>query len=197
MRHAEAREMLQGAVARGSGTWADLGAGSGTFTVALAQLVGEQGRVIAVDDDPAAMAALRRLSEARASGRAPIVAVQGDIGRLADVPVLGPDPWDGAVLANVLHSFPDPGRVLTDVALRLVAGGSVVVIEYDRVAPSPWVPYPIPADRLVGLAGEARLGEPEVVSERPSRFGGRLYCAVLRTTGLPPGAVEGDRPSRG
>jgi ubiquinone/menaquinone biosynthesis C-methylase UbiE len=45
--------LRQGAGEATSQTWADLGAG--TFTRALAQHVGEQGRIIAVDHDDAAI----------------------------------------------------------------------------------------------------------------------------------------------
>ena len=39
--------------------WADLGAGTGTFTSALAWLLGQGATVLAVDRDPGALGALR------------------------------------------------------------------------------------------------------------------------------------------
>ena len=59
MDHADHVRLLQGGVTRG-GTWADLGAGTGAFTLALADLVGPGGNVIAVDRDRGALHDLER-----------------------------------------------------------------------------------------------------------------------------------------
>lgn len=66
MQSREAVELIEGGVV-GGGTWADLGAGSGTFTRALAELVGAAGTVYAVDRDARAMAWLTEGAE-RAGG---------------------------------------------------------------------------------------------------------------------------------
>jgi predicted RNA methylase len=56
----EAAELIRRAVPRRAGTWADLGAGDGTFTRALAQVLARGSRVYAVDRDARALATLRR-----------------------------------------------------------------------------------------------------------------------------------------
>jgi len=56
----DAVALLGGAVPRGPAVWADLGAGAGTFTRALAELLGPEARIYAVDRDPRAVAALER-----------------------------------------------------------------------------------------------------------------------------------------
>jgi len=60
MTHDEACALIGGAVARGE-AWAELGAGRGTFTRALGELVGGGGGVWASDRNPAAVRALRSL----------------------------------------------------------------------------------------------------------------------------------------
>ena len=57
----EAIELIRPAVDTAGGTWADFGAGRGTFTRAVAKLIGPAGRVLAVDTDPAALPTLRAL----------------------------------------------------------------------------------------------------------------------------------------
>ena len=52
--------LLEGAVPGTGGTWADLGWGDGTFTLALADRLGSGARIIAIDQDPAALSRLRR-----------------------------------------------------------------------------------------------------------------------------------------
>src|SRR4029079_1032936 len=57
--HADHVRLLRDGVTSG-GTWADLGAGTGAFTLALAELVGPTGEVIAVDRDRGALRELER-----------------------------------------------------------------------------------------------------------------------------------------
>jgi hypothetical protein len=47
-------------IARGTGTWADIGAGDGTFTRALVKVLGREATIYAVDRDEGALASLRR-----------------------------------------------------------------------------------------------------------------------------------------
>jgi hypothetical protein len=54
----EAVALIADAVPRASGTWADVGAGRGTFTRALVELVGPGSRIYAVDQDHIALGAI-------------------------------------------------------------------------------------------------------------------------------------------
>src|SRR5207237_4610241 len=65
------------------GTWADLGAGSGTFTRALVEILGASSRVYAVDRDASAVKVLRQWSARDAPN---VVAVQADITKPFDLP---------------------------------------------------------------------------------------------------------------
>ena len=166
----EADALLAPAVPRGPGVWADLGAGGGTLTRALARRLGG-GTVVAVD--------LEAPRSRAAAGGASIRALAGDVRDLEALDGF-PAGLDGALCANVLHFVEAPGAVLGALARRLEAGGRVVVVEYDRERGSRWVPHPIPRAGLEALAAGAGLGRAEVVGERASRFGGALYVAVLR-----------------
>lgn len=185
MKHRDARELLGPAVEGEPGpSWADLGAGRGTFTRALADLLGSGGVVLALDRDPTSVRALRRLARetSRESDHARIVPVEADLRRLDAVPELertAPEGLHGILLANVFHFFRDPGTVLSDLAERLRAAGRVVVIEYEGRSPSPWVPHPLPAHRLRPVAEAAGLAPPRVVARRASAYRGSMYCAVL------------------
>jgi SAM-dependent methyltransferase len=189
VRVAEAKELIRGAVADPDGVppgsvWADLGAGSGTFTFALAELLGPEGRVVAVDRERAALDALRRGVEARArrgdeDGAAGVTPALGDFADLAGVAELEGLTLDGALFANALHFEPDPGATLRSVRGRLGPDGRLVVVEYQDRPPNPWVPHPLPVARLEELAAAVGLEPPRVVGERPSSYGGVLYCAWL------------------
>ena len=176
MNAAEARDLLRPAIpAAGDATarWADLGAGRGTFTRALAELLGPAAAVYAVERDPGALPALRALAAAHST----VVVAEGDFTR--PLPAL-PTALDGLLLANALHFVPAAAATLARLASsHLAPAGRVVVIEYDGRPPSRWVPYPIDADRLPALAASAGLGEPTIVATRPSAFGGRMYVGVM------------------
>jgi len=177
MKDDDALALLRAAFPAADGeTWADLGAGTGTFTRALAALVGPGGQIIAVDADDAALDSLRAWS-ARSAG--PVIGIlHGDFTRRLDLP-----PLDGVVMANALHFAADARAVLSRVASYLRYGGRLVVIEYEGRRPSRWVPYPVSIDRLRDLAPAAGLTPPQVAATRPSAYGGEIYVAVMSRTG--------------
>ncbi len=177
MNRADAIEFLRPAVDAGLRTWADLGAGSGTFTAALATILDAKSTIYAVDNDPEAVRQLRqlRLPESAAS----IVPVHGDLGDLEAIPDFEDVRWDAAVLANVLHYFSEPIAVLRGVASRLPLDGRIVLVEYDRSSANRWVPHPIPLSRAPDVVSAAGFRWRGVVAQRQSQYQGRLYCAVL------------------
>ena len=173
MKPAEAVELIRDAVPRPGGTWADLGAGDGTFTRALAALLGPDSHLYAIDRDARALATLARWAKTANAG---VTVATADFAKPFAAP--WPGPLDGMLFANALHFVRDGGQVLGRLAAHLRPGGRVVLIEYDRRAANPWVPHPIPISALPALAAAAGLGVPKVLATRPSRYGGDLYVAV-------------------
>ena len=174
MEQEEAVALIGAAVTDVGGTWADLGAGTGTFTRALASLIGPSGVVYAVDQDAHALRTLRRAAQDAAS--AAIRTVVGDFTEAVELPAL-----DGVVLANAFHFVPyaDQARVLRQVALHLVVGAPIVIVEYERRVANPYVPFPIGFDALGRLARECEVGAPRLLATRPSRYRGSIYSAVI------------------
>jgi ubiquinone/menaquinone biosynthesis C-methylase UbiE len=161
--------------AGGAQVWADFGAGDGTFTRALVELLGPDGRVYSVDRDRTALSSIDDWSR---SADANVISVVADLSRSFELPGLGHSLLDGALFANTLHFMSDAREVLGRLAARVRPGGRVVVVEYDRRGPSRWVPYPIAVAELPRLAESAGLSAPSVVTRRPSMYGGELYVAV-------------------
>jgi ubiquinone/menaquinone biosynthesis C-methylase UbiE len=172
--HNEAIGLISAAVTKDAGTWADLGAGAGTFTRALASLLGANATVYAVDRDARA---LRQIAESHVDGRAQIRTMTGDFTGRLELP-----PLDGVVIANALHYVPyaDQARVLGQVAQLTAEAAPIVVVEYERRNANPWVPYPITIAHLGDIAREAGLGMPTPLANRPSRFSGTIYSAIVR-----------------
>ncbi len=164
----EARELIRDAVPAGGREWADLGAGEGTFTRALVELLGSGARIHALDRDRRAVAALERLAR-----RTPNVQPRlADFSRSVEPPDHEKGLLDGLLLANSLHFVADAPSVLARLARWLRPGGRAVLVEYDQRPASPWVPHPIPAESWPALAAAAGLSRPAIVARRRSAFGG-------------------------
>jgi SAM-dependent methyltransferase len=176
MHTGDAAAFIKDAVIGQSGVWADFGAGTGTFTRALLELLGEGSRIYAVDRDPTAVADVARWADAEAPT---VTAVEGDFTGAVALPGLRDATLDGILLANSLHFAKDAAAVLRRLVGLLRPGGRVVLVEYDRRAASRWVPYPISIAQLPALATSAGLSKPRVVESRPSEYGGILYAATM------------------
>ena len=172
----EAARLIAPAIDAKGGSWADLGAGGGTFTRALAALLGAQGRVIAVERDASAVHALDRVAARRQVDEATIEVMRADFTALPPLP-----PLDGVLLANALHfvDYASQLRVLRDLVSLLTPGGRLVLVEYENREASRWVPYPVSFARFVSVAHELIGSTPIRVGERKSRYGGTIYAAVL------------------
>lgn len=174
-----AATLIRAAVPAGSATWADLGAGSGTFTLALAALLGPQGRVYAVDKDPSTLDELRDAVGDAALG-AQVIPLQHDFRKAHDFP-----PLDGVLIANALHfvAHDEQAAVLTQLKDYLRPAGRLVVVDYDGRAANAWVPHPISRSRLGELFTAIGLATPSLAGSRPSRYGGTLYAAWSAVSG--------------
>jgi ubiquinone/menaquinone biosynthesis C-methylase UbiE len=172
----EAVALIESAVRGRGGTWADIGAGRGTFTRALVELLGTDSRIYAVDRDATALNEL--LQWARRS--APNVStVTADFAEPFELPGVDAGTLDGLLLANALHFVPDAEAVLARLVWMLRPGGRVVLVEYDRRDASQWVPYPISRARLPSLAKAAGLSAPTVFATHPSMYSGLIYAATM------------------
>ncbi len=65
MNHRDHVNLLRSAIPAPGGIWADVGSGSGAFTLALAELVGPQGVIYSVDRDEAALREQARAMRSR------------------------------------------------------------------------------------------------------------------------------------
>lgn len=172
MDHRDHVALLRSAV-RAGGCWADIGAGRGAFTLAIADLLGSDGRIIAIDRDDSAL----QESEREVRRRFPevsITTVVADLEGPLDLPLL-----DGLVAANSLHYVSRERQV--DVVRRLAShlrpGGSFVVVEYDADRGNPWVPHPFSYGSWESLAQAAGLVDTRQIGRVPSRFLGAIYAA--------------------
>jgi ubiquinone/menaquinone biosynthesis C-methylase UbiE len=168
MDHADHVRLLRGGVTPG-GTWADLGAGAGAFTLALAELVGHGGEVIAVDRDGDA---LRQLERAIPPSGAAVRTLVGDFTRPID-----PANLDGVVMANSLHFVRDKRPVLALIRAMLKPAGRLLLVEYDADRGNPYVPHPLTFESWRALADASGFTGTRELASVPSRFLRRIYSA--------------------
>jgi SAM-dependent methyltransferase len=161
--------------ARELGVWADLGAGEGAFTLALADLLPAGSTIHALDRDGAALAQLERAYARFAAKRdAPRLETHvADFTRDVDLRDL-----DGVVMANSLHFVRAKEPVLARVRGMLKSSGRLLVVEYDTDRGNTWVPHPFSFETWRGFAAGNGFEEPRLLATHPSRFLGRIYSAV-------------------
>ena len=172
MDHSDHVWLIRRGVEGAGRVWADLGAGSGAFTLALADLLGDGAEVYAVDRDERAL----RTNEAGMRARFPQVEAHFramDFTGPLDLP-----PLDGVVMANSLHFQQDQAEVVGRMRELLAPGGRLVVVEYSITRGNGAVPHPVPFERWERLASDAGFERTELLERRPSRWWGEMYSAV-------------------
>jgi predicted N-acetyltransferase YhbS/SAM-dependent methyltransferase len=105
----------------------DLGSGAGDVALALAEIVGPEGRVVGVDMNPAILETARRRVDA--AGWANVRFDHGDVRALAD-----DGDFDAVVGRWILMYLPNPADLLRHVAARTRPGGIVSFLESANLA---------------------------------------------------------------
>jgi SAM-dependent methyltransferase len=181
--HGDHVDLLRGGMPRVGGpslqaTWADIGAGTGAFTLALAELLGPGARIVTVDLD---RGALGRNAQAMAD-RYPETRFEAQVGDLTEP--LDLPPLDGLVAANSLHFIARTRQVdaVRHLASYLKPGGIFLLVEYDADRGNPWVPHPFSWVSWQRIAAEAGLIDTRAIGRVPSRFLGAIYSAASRAS---------------
>ncbi len=173
MEHRDHVDLLKPANLLPGGVWADLGAGSGAFTLALRELLGPDAEIHAVDREAFRLEELERAYRARFGDLANLRILPIDFTRVIEIP-----PLDGAMMANSLHFFRDKERVLRHVNTYLKPGGALLLVEYNVDHGNPWVPHPLSFETFRELAPRVGFTEPRLLAKRPSSFLREFYSAL-------------------
>lgn len=166
---------------------ADVGAGGGDVSVALAEIVGRDGRVYAVDSDPHARDAVAEAAAAHAQ----VIAITQ-----AGEELLLPEPVDLAFSRFLLLHVHDPLRVLARMGAAARPGGWIVVQEPitsagrvgGRPLSMPNARHPDIGALLPALARQAGLDTVDAWAEAPAGAGpGPVADYLEHLTGVSPG----------
>src|SRR5262245_4945149 len=119
-------EVMQALALKQGQTVADIGSGSGYFTLRFAAHVGDTGRVYAVDVDPDMLRHLNR--RVRDAGLANVQTVLAD----PDDPLLRDRSVDRFVVVDTWHHIEDQPKYLGLMKKMLKPGGQVVMIDFHK-----------------------------------------------------------------
>jgi ubiquinone/menaquinone biosynthesis C-methylase UbiE len=105
-------------------TVCDMGCGNGFHTLELARLVGEKGRVLAVDIQPEMLSLLNQRAK-----QAGLTNIEPILGTLID-PKLPAGKVDLILCVDVYHEFSHPEHMLKAMRRALAPGGRLVLVEF-------------------------------------------------------------------
>jgi len=178
MRLRDAVEMLAGSdvAALVPTTWADLGCGDGTFTVALASVLAPGSIIHAMDRDSSVLRGIPSVhNEVR------ITTHVGDFSH----------PWpftdvDGILMANSLHYVEHQAVFIRSCERQMNARRRFLIVEYDTDKANAWVPYPLSRTRLKSLFARVDCPGAVFLHSRPSVYRrAPLYSALITCAANP------------
>jgi trans-aconitate methyltransferase len=176
----DAAAMLAGSGldALGPMTWADLGCGDGTFTLALADLLAPRSVIHAIDRH---RAALKHIAAHRRDVR-----IDTHLGDFVEPWPFGP--VDGILMANSLHYVANQEAFVRSCESRMTSPRRVLIVEYDTSNANAWVPYPVSRSRLAELFSGYSFRS---LGSRPSRYQrARLYAELMEAASVLPQPPE-------
>jgi SAM-dependent methyltransferase len=153
---------------------ADVGAGKGQLTLALASAVGPEGRVFSTEIDPQRLLALRKMVAEAQLGNITVVEAGASESGLPD------NCCDAIVLRRVYHHLSDPGATNASLFRALRPNGLLAVIDFpppplfSRGSPG------VPAQDVVDEVTANGFRLLRVSSDWPGRGPLGSYCALFR-----------------
>ena len=166
--------VASGVDALGPTTWADLGCGTGTFTLALADLLSPGSTIHAMDEDGSVLRGI--------PSRHKDVSITTHRGDFTN----GTWPFaslDGILMANSLHYVNDQAAFIRTCEGRMSLPRRFLVVEYDMDESSRWVPHPVSRGRLMSLFTDAGYSSITMLRSRPSVYRrASLYAALAASS---------------
>ena len=154
--------------------WADLGCGTGTFTLALADLLSPGSTIHAMDRDGSVLPRIPPEYEGVS-----ITTHRGDFTNHA---------WpfgnlDGILMANSLHYVDNQTAFIRGCERLMSEPHRFLIVEYDTDQSSRWVPHPVSRKKLASLFTDAGYSSITMLQARPSVYRrAALYAALVTSS---------------
>ena len=154
----------------------DVGCGEGHFSIAASKIVGNKGKVYAIDSYEKSIVVLKQ--QIHRDNIRNIEAIVADVTK--EMPL--PDATiDVCLMANVMHGFLANGEipnVMTETARVMKTGSTLAVVEFQKIAgpPGPPISIRMTPEELDGLISGYGFEKNKVVEVGPFH-----YAAMFRT----------------
>lgn len=137
-------KILGGIIERGQ-TVLDIGCGPGTFTISMAQMVGDSGKVIAVDVQDEMLQMVRKKA-AKESMESRIITYKSEVNN-----IVISEKVDFALTFYMVHEVPDVEAFLKEIASLLKTKGKLLIVEPKFHVSALSFQKTLDAARLAGL----------------------------------------------
>lgn len=172
----DAERVLRETSLKKGDSFLDVGCGEGHFSIAASKIIGNTGKVYALDSYEKSIAALK--DQIHREHITNIEAIVADVTRQMPLPdaII-----DVCLMANVMHGFLANGEVpgvLTETARVMKAGSTLAVVEFQKIAgpPGPPISIRMTPDELETLVSGYGFKKHTVVEVGPIH-----YAAMFRT----------------
>ncbi len=172
----DAERVLQETGLKGGDSFLDVGCGEGHFSIAASKIVGNKGKVYALDSYEKSIAVLKE--QIHRQQIANIEAIVADVTQKMPLP-------DGIIdvclMANVMHGFLANGevpRVMTETARVMKMKSMLAVVEFQKIDEPPGPPISI---RMTPDELEALISGYGFKKDRVAEVGPIHYAAMFRT----------------
>jgi ubiquinone/menaquinone biosynthesis C-methylase UbiE len=146
--------------------WADLGCGSGIFTLALSSFLADESTIYAIDKNENQ---LNTIPDRFNGSKIEKFLLDFDSGKFPF------QKMDGILMANSLHYIIDKGSLLNSLARHLRKNGTLIIVEYETLYSNPMVPFPISRRDLYKILDDTGFNNCSYLGERKSRYGHLIY----------------------
>jgi len=171
-----AERVLQETGLKSGDKFLDVGCGEGYFSIAASKIVGNKGKVYALDSYEKSIAVLKE--QIHRDNIRNIEAIVADVTRKMPLPDAT---IDVCLMANVVHGFLANGEipsVMAETARVMKAGSTLAVVEFQKIAgpPGPPISIRMTPEELDGLISGYGFEKNKVVEVGPFH-----YAAMFRT----------------
>jgi len=144
-------------------TCIDLGSGTGTFAIPMAEAVGRSGRVYAVDNSE------RMLGMIIAKNPPPqLITIEADVAQIG----LGDGIADVCLLAFILHEVQEQDKLIAEAYRLMKPGGRVIILEWRTEADIPMPPKHrrISRDKIEEMFRQVNLALTDYIERTASHY---------------------------
>jgi ubiquinone/menaquinone biosynthesis C-methylase UbiE len=171
-----AERVLQETGLKNGDKFLDVGCGEGHFSIAASKIVGNKGKVYAIDSYEESIVVLQQQIHWESIGN--IEAIVADVTKKMPLPraII-----DVCLMANVVHGFLANGEVpsvMTEIARVMKAGGTLAVVEFQKIAGPPGPPISI---RMTPEELEDLISGYGFKKNKVAEVGPFHYAAMFRT----------------